>query len=406
MNSQKKYISEFVGLDLLRFILAVVVVMVHYYHFYTPFPDGPANEHSTAIPEQPLYFLFWPIYDYGRSAVQVFWLISGLIFYSVYYQDIANRKVSFEKFSFLRFTRLYPLHFVTLIAALIFQLAFYSYHHSYFAYQTIDLSHFFLQLFFIGGWSPSVGFSFNVPMWSVSIEIFVYIIFYMLAVISLLDGKKLFLMIGASLVFIHYGILKPFDGCLLYFLSGCLLARLFGDGVSLKSLFVRYVIAGIALGILIKVLRVTFSPEQLAPFADVVKELKNVPIASSVVISFIFAFKSVSSPRIISLFKELGNMTYSVYAVHFLIQIVMFLIINPMTYKTFDSPVYLFIFMGVSIGAGWVAFEYFERPIQKYLRTIYEGHRKPRQAARSMEPVVDEAPVEAHEYNANSAAAS
>ena len=390
MNNSRKYISEFVGLDLLRFLLAVVVVMVHYYHFYGPFPDGPFKNSNSVIPEEPLFFIFWPIYTIGGSAVQVFWLISGLIFYSVYYHDIATRKVSFEKFSFLRFTRLYPLHFATLFAALIVQLTFFYYHHQYFVYQTMDISHFFMQLFFIGAWTPSVDFSFNVPMWSVSIEIFVYIVFYLLAAISFFDGRKLLFMIGVSVVFLQSGILSPFDRCLLYFLSGCLLARWIGEGVPLKTLLVRYLIASIAFGVITKVLRVTLTPELLTPFSDVIKEFKNVPIASTVVILFIYAFRNISSPKVISLFKQLGNMTYSVYAVHFSIQIAMFLIINPRSYKTFDSPLYLFVFMAVSIVAGWLAFEYFERPVQKYLRSAYDRRGKRRQALRKLKHLADE----------------
>lgn len=404
MSAPRKYISEFIGLDLLRFILAVVVVMVHYYHFYGPFPNGPFKDNLSIIPEQPLYFLLWPIYDFGRNAVQVFWLISGLIFYSVYYKEISNRKVSFEKFSFLRFTRLYPLHFLTLITALGLQLVFYYYHHRYFVYQTNDASAFFLQLFFMGAWSPAVEFSFNAPMWSVSIEIFVYVVFYMLAVISFLNGRKLILLIGVSLVFIQYGILRPFDGCLLYFLSGCLLARLFEQGVSMKSLLIRYLVAGVVFAVFVKVMRMSLSETQLAPFANVIKEFKNVPFASAVVILFIFAFRNISSPRVISLFKQLGNMTYSVYAVHFSIQVAMFMIISPSTYTTFNNPIYLVVFLAVSIAGGYVAFEYFERPVQRYLRTIYERRNNKSEYVLSMKRG-GEAEAEAPGYKANSPAA-
>lgn len=386
MNHSKKYINELIGLDLLRFMLAAMVVVVHYYHFYGPFPGGPFVDQDSLITEQPFYNVLWPIYRYGRNAVQVFWLISGVIFYSVYYREIGNREVGFRQFSFLRFTRLYPLHFLMLLTTLFAQLAFFTIHHAYFVYTSNDVTHFFLQLFFIANWIPGEPLSFNVPMWSVSVEIFVYLIFYALAALSLLNGKRLPVLIVCCYLFIQFGILKPFETCLLYFFSGCLLARFMEDRMPMIRLFVYYMIVSVVTAAFVKLIRVTLSEQQLEPYFKTLLEIRNIPASSTIVLFFIVAFRNITSPGLISLFKRMGNMTYSLYAVHFTVQIVMFLLINPAAYTTFNRPVYLFIFLGVSITAGWIAFEYFERPVQKYLRARFE--RKAAGNGYSMLPTV------------------
>src|SRR5688572_18784184 len=148
MNEAKRnYIAEFIGVDLLRFILSLAVIFRHYYHFYFPYPDGPFEDPASLITEQPFFNMLWPVYDWGNYAVQVFWMISGLIFYSVYHQEIAEKATGFQKFAFLRFSRLYPLHFLTLLVAAAAQGAYFLTHGVYFVYQANDLSHFFLQLF-------------------------------------------------------------------------------------------------------------------------------------------------------------------------------------------------------------------------------------------------------------------
>lgn len=43
-----------------------------------------------------------------------------------------------------------------------------------------DLKHFFLHIFFISGWFTEGKLSFNGPIWSVSIELIVYFVFFIL----------------------------------------------------------------------------------------------------------------------------------------------------------------------------------------------------------------------------------
>lgn len=371
MEIKRKYITEFIGLDLLRFALSVTVLIRNYYHFYGPFPDGPFVDVGGIITEQPLYNILGFVYNQGGYAVQVFWLVSGLIFYSVYHEDIVNKKINFAGFSFLRFSRLYPLHFATLLVVALLQLYFFQQYGTYFTYQENDLSHFFLQLFFMGTWFPTIHHSFNVPVWSVSVEIFVYIIFYLITAASITKGKGLTLIILVLFVFNIYGMLPPFNECLLYFFSGCLLAKLVQSGIPLKSLLVRYVLVTIICIVTVIVLR-RFLPEDLLIMDDdLLFMFRVIPISSSLVLTFILIFHNITSQRIISVFRGLGNMTYSLYLVHFPMQVLIFLIVRPTSHTFFNSPYTLISFMAICILVAWIVYEYFEKPAQKYLRIKY-----------------------------------
>jgi peptidoglycan/LPS O-acetylase OafA/YrhL len=172
-------------------------------------------------------------------------------------------------------------------------------------------------------------------------------------------------------MFSYYGILPPFNECLLYFFFGCLLARLIQVGIPLKSLLIRYILVSLACIVLVKALRY-FVPQDLRILSDnQLLLLRLIPITSSLVLLFIVVFHTITSRRITSFFRNLGNMTYSVYLVHYPIQITIFLILRPDSYTVFNSPKILFLFLATSIFVGWIAYEYFEKPVQKYLRFKY-----------------------------------
>jgi peptidoglycan/LPS O-acetylase OafA/YrhL len=103
--------SKLLGLEILRFTSALAVLFYHYNHFMQI--PGTA---AVAWPDVPFYNWLWPLYDHGNLGVELFWGISGYIFFWIYGQAIHAGAVSATRFFWLRFSRLYPLHFATLIA--------------------------------------------------------------------------------------------------------------------------------------------------------------------------------------------------------------------------------------------------------------------------------------------------
>ena len=102
--------SKMLGLELVRFTCALSVLIWHYQHFYQA-AGSPAYDRDA----QPLHGLLSLFYDYGLFGVQIFWAISGFIFFWKYAEPIATGAIGGGRFFWLRLSRLYPLHFVTLL---------------------------------------------------------------------------------------------------------------------------------------------------------------------------------------------------------------------------------------------------------------------------------------------------
>ena len=166
--------QKLIGLEALRFTAAFAVLVYHYNHFYY------AGDRLSdfAIKDQPFYFLFAPFYWYGEWGVHLFWCISGFIFAWKYNGSIGAGAISFRQFVVLRLSRLYPLHFVTLLAVVSLQASYVREHGTFFVFQPNDLKHFLLNLGFASYWGFQDGMSFNGPSWSISAEVLVYVLFF------------------------------------------------------------------------------------------------------------------------------------------------------------------------------------------------------------------------------------
>jgi peptidoglycan/LPS O-acetylase OafA/YrhL len=162
------YARHFYSLDVLRGVAALGVVVYHWPHFFFV---GTKDGHVD-INLLPLSFILKPLYLEGWRAVDLFFCLSGFIFYWLYSKKIVSGATSLKEFFVLRFSRLYPLHFVTLLVAAAGQFLMLRYFGSFFVYPNNDLYHFLLQLVFASNWGFERGNSFNGPVWSVSVEVF------------------------------------------------------------------------------------------------------------------------------------------------------------------------------------------------------------------------------------------
>src|ERR1700741_2282020 len=92
--------SKLLGLELLRFLSATAVLFWHYTHFGQMAGMPPIKPGT-----QPLHAPFALFYDYGLYGVQVFWGISGYIFFWKYGAAIHAKAVTARDFFWLRFSR-------------------------------------------------------------------------------------------------------------------------------------------------------------------------------------------------------------------------------------------------------------------------------------------------------------
>jgi peptidoglycan/LPS O-acetylase OafA/YrhL len=353
----KKPFPSLIGIDLLRFCLSIAVILRHYYHFYYPF----TKDENEILANEPFHRLLSTFYAGGGLAVQFFWLISGFIFYYVYDLQIRDNKIRFGAFCLLRFSRLYPLHLLTLVIVALLQIVFYQLHHNYFVYPDNGIRNFFLNVFFVSGWSEHFDFSFNVPIWSVSVEIFVYLIFYCLTRLGFTAGKKLYVILPILLLSHFLGVFSPFHDCLLYFFSGSLLARLMYHNSPQRLIGVYLICFVFLAGCILIMKRVSID-------YNIIYSLKVIVVASLSLLCFIFVVNALKIKRLLRLSTSLGNLSYSMYLIHFPIQIGIFLLLSPKNYLVFNSPWMLLSFMTITIFSGWLLYRFFERNTQDWIR--------------------------------------
>ncbi|WP_162888633.1 acyltransferase [Dechloromonas sp. HYN0024] len=188
-NTQCKY---FPAVDFLRGLGAFVILVWHYHHFYfvQPYFSPETGNPVWDFDVQPFYGWLWPFYHYGAWAVQFFWVISGFVFAHVY----SNKKTGAKTFFIFRMSRLYPLHIITLAFISVLQ---YGSLYSTGKFQILainDAYHFFLHLLFASNWGFEKGYSFNSPVWSISVEEIAYWCFWIIAARhgNFSAGKSLF----------------------------------------------------------------------------------------------------------------------------------------------------------------------------------------------------------------------
>jgi peptidoglycan/LPS O-acetylase OafA/YrhL len=113
----------------------------------------------------------WPaswIMAWGWSLVDLFFVLSGYVFAHVYgAPGQLRRPGAIGDFWVSRFARLWPLHLVTLA---VFALVGWGRGNN-------DLGHFIQNLLMLQGFDLDMVFSFNIPSWSLSIEMLAYALF-------------------------------------------------------------------------------------------------------------------------------------------------------------------------------------------------------------------------------------
>jgi len=361
--------NKLLGLEAIRFCCALAVLFWHYQHFW--FVGG--EPVGFDIERQPLYFAFSPLYKYGYFGVTIFWCISGFIFFWKYKRVIADGTVGYAKFLVLRFSRLYPLHLATLLLVAVLQIAYYAHTRQYFVFQKNDLLHFVLQLFFASNWASatSQGDSFNGPIWSISVEVLIYVAFFLLlrkaGGSAYINAAILLLCFLAKLARIQ----TPIVDCLAFFYAGGLSAialrhfeatghRRILRVIALFIVFAEPAVSGLT--------RIHESPH--FPFLFLITYIP--------VLLYVCAITVAVGPLVQRLVEAAGNMTYSSYLVHFPIQLAIVLYFS---YTGEAIPYEQLRFFGgfflVTLLASYFVFRFFEMPAQGYIRTRYKEGRLP-----------------------------
>jgi peptidoglycan/LPS O-acetylase OafA/YrhL len=367
MNKWPKHLY---ALDVSRGLAALSVVLWHWQHFqYT------RNTLSLEFikENQPLHEILRLFYQAGAMGVQYFFLLSGFVFFWLYGATINNNKISAWKFGVQRFSRLYPLHFLTLLVVALLQAIYFSRENVSFIYPFNDMYHFTLNLFYASRWGFESGPSFNASIWSVSVEVLLYLIFFIS--ITLRQGGWLYCL---SISFVSLILSRLTDnvvlgGLSLFFLGGTVfyltqiisfkyeklkspiyvLTILFWCGV-IVDIYIYNISSSIMdLGVLGKVILRGFTFYILFPFT----------ICTLVLIE-------IDKGDFLKPISWIGDISYSSYLLHFPLQLLFGLAVSygVLNHNFYLSPIYLVLYFLILIPISYVTFHAFERPVQIILR--------------------------------------
>lgn len=363
---------RFHSLDVLRGVAALAVVFWHWQHFfYTGVVPG-----TVILERLPLYDAFAPLYLHGWQAVDLFFALSGFVFYWLYAGKVAQATIPARDFAVLRFSRLYPLHLLTLLAVAAGQYWYMSRLGTYFIYPFNDPFHFLLNLVFAPSWSFEHGYSFNAPVWSVSVEILLYTLFFLVCR-WLPVRAPLLLLLAAGGFTVIAGWYPPIGrGIGSFFLGGCMFLawRAIQATPHRDTLQRGITIAGAAawLGTLLVVLAAVHGlplPAWLSAGANIVSHHWGPVVLFPLTILWL-ALTETRHGGFGRRWAWLGDLSYSSYLLHFPLQMLTMALVlqTPATRGVFYSPVLFMLFFVVLIALSLASHRWFEVPVQRALR--------------------------------------
>lgn len=360
-------------LDISRGIASLSVVLWHWKHFaYSGYTLSPGFIEQN----QPFYPILKLFYQNGYLGVEYFFLLSGFIFFWQYRDEIQNKKISSFSFFINRFSRLYPLHFFTLITVGLLQLIYFSQKSHFFIYPYNDVYHFILQLFLASHWGFQKGWSFNSPVWSVSLEVLLYILFFILAYLK--KGNifvSSFVLISSFLILLLTNYVL-FSAIYLFFLGGVIYDLFYTHLDKILRLKNLILIITIFLWI-VSISDIYFIKLDFTGFIGP-RLSRIISVLFPIIMLFPFTLCSIILTEIgykVTLRKLgwIGDITYSTYLLHFPLQLVFAIMVNKKIIEIdfYQNALYLFLFYLILIPVSYLTFRKFERLLQRVIREFY-----------------------------------
>lgn len=380
------------SLDIARSFAAIAVVFWHWQHFLFTGYTLPATFDGTT---QPLYSVLSPFYEGGWFAVDFFFMLSGFIFFWKYRASISEGAVSAWPFFVLRVSRLYPLHLLTLLLVAALQAVYAARYGTFFVFPFNDLYHFVLQLFLASHWGLERGPSFNDPVWSLSIEVVLYAMFFCVA--RLTAGRWPLLASLSVLGFILYASNASNAlgrGIFCFFIGGMLVYAFAATRSSQRWPILEkavYITTPATVIILLAVWRlglIDWAAQSLAALATSLRPgLAPLQEAIAGRLSRVLAYGAVTAllfPALIAALVVLerryhrhihrwsfiGNISYSSYLLHIPLQIACVLLF-PTLFRNpaiASSGIAMLAFLIVLIALSFASYYWVERPAQTLIR--------------------------------------
>lgn len=333
--------------------MAAFAVLIWHYQHFAYVADKPVDLVKNRLP---FYGVLHPFYEAGQYGVWVFWCISGFIFFWKYRDAISDRSMRGWTFFVFRLSRLYPLHFITLVIVAILQSAYFRLHGYFFVYQDNDIRHFILQIFMASKWGFEQGESFDGPIWSVSVEVLVYILFFL--TLRFVTKSAL---LNVVVIVVCLNVSGQVFSCLAFFYAGGLAAIARRAIASTPS---RMAIEGVGWSAAVMIPMSIWMLGLQSEVVDWVFLLTYTPI-----LLFCLSCEIDLPESAQRLVQAAGNMTYSSYLLHFPIQLLI-----AVGFASLGSPLpfydgsFFAVFVTSTLLTSYFTYRYFEAPAQTFVR--------------------------------------
>jgi peptidoglycan/LPS O-acetylase OafA/YrhL len=402
----RRSVEHFHSLDALRGIAALGVLFWHWQHFFIPYAD--VQDYQAW--QFPLYGIFSPFYEKGWMAVDLFFGLSGFVFFWMYSGRIRSGEVGPGRFALLRISRLWPLHLATLSLVMGFQCLYWRLTGEAFIYQFADLPRFLLNLFLLPSWRMVEGhpcFLFNGPAWSISVEIALYALFYAFARFMRPRAPAV-----VALAVLGFAVEETLDesfgrGIGSFFLGGAvfLAYRAFRRRPRGRLAHLAPAFAALAGWSLVLAVHKGFLSGVPVPDPGAYRSLSTMDLLQDAVLAvlprylvvllvfpltvFALAVWEERIGRVARKLSFLGDISYSSYLLHFPLQLVVstFVAWRGVDCKIFFSDWFLLGFLALLVGASLASHRFLEMPAQRMLRSLGSARAGGRGSALLLDPV-------------------
>jgi peptidoglycan/LPS O-acetylase OafA/YrhL len=332
------------AVELIRFLAAFSVILWHYQIFFF---DGLVS--SELLPLSGMLSIF---YNSGFYAVEWFWVLSGYVFFFNYRDALASGSVTGFDFFCRRFARLYPLHFTTLLLVSVLLLL----------YRT-----FISQLLMASNWS-STDFTFNYPVWSVSVEVLIYVLFFILSkYVYIVDFTKTILVSLLCLVLFYIATRE--DSGTLPWIAEC--AACFYLGGCIYEARTRYSL-DIAAGVRQILFWATLAGAVFTLYYfKPTYALKFFVPASAIML--LVCSEAIERSSIVGKLARVGNWTYSSYLLHFPVALLIVIgaqLMNLDIGAIARRPMFLVSYVVLVFILSDLSYTFFEAPARRALRLV------------------------------------
>jgi peptidoglycan/LPS O-acetylase OafA/YrhL len=358
------------SLDIARGVAALAVVLWHWQHFFFVGTQLSAEFRPSRLP---LYGALRVFYEHGSLAVSLFFSLSGFVFFWLYADDIAKGTLSLRRFFLQRLSRLYPLHLATLLIVAAIQPLYHSLTDAAYVYLHNDIHHFVLNALMLSMLGQDNGMSFNGPSWSVSVEMLLYAIFFLFCSAV---RPRLATIVGMALTGVFaVGYFRPTIGRSVgsFFLGGCVtIAYAYLSGHASRGVVTKGIVVSVSLMWLLLLIRVSLP--------DAIPLLSSIDSAGETIMFIAFPLTILALTLAESMHPDafrrlasatrLGPLSYSVYLIHFPLQLLIALVVTKLSIPAdvFYSPLALLAFLALLVGLGLLSHYRFEMPVQRWLR--------------------------------------